>query len=67
VRVSIATNPSGGKLSGKTTVAAVAGVATFLGLKIDKPGIGYTLQASTTSPALTVNSTPFTITAKSKP
>lgn len=67
VRVSIATNPSGGKLSGKTTVAAVAGVATFLDLKIDKPGIGYRLQASTTSPALIVVSAPFTITGKTKP
>src|SRR5512144_2701609 len=59
VRVSIATNPSGGKLSGKTTVAAVAGVATFLDLKIDKAGIGYRLQASTISPALVVVSAPF--------
>jgi hypothetical protein len=67
VKVTIATNPSGGKLSGKTTVAAVAGVATFTGLKIDKPGTGYTLQAATTSPALTVISAPFTITLKPKP
>ena len=67
VRVSIATNPSGGKLSGKTTVAAVAGVATFLDLKVDKPGIGYRLQASTISPALVVVSAPFNITAKPKP
>jgi hypothetical protein len=67
VKVTIATNPSGGKLSGKATVAAVSGVATFVDLKIDKPGIGYTLQAATTSPALVVVSDPFTITAKPKP
>ena len=67
VKVTIATNPSGGKLSGKATAAAVAGVATFTDLKIDKPGAGYTLQATTISPALTVISQPFDITAKPKP
>ena len=46
VTVSIAANPSGGTLSGTKTIAAVAGVATFSDLRIDKSGSGYTLQAS---------------------
>ena len=46
VTVAIGTNPSGGTLSGTTTVAAVNGVATFAGLSIDKAGSGYTLTAA---------------------
>lgn len=46
VTVAIATNPGGGTLSGTTTVAAVAGVASFSTLSIDKSGTGYTLTAS---------------------
>ncbi len=62
VTVAIGTNPSAGILSGTTTVAAVAGVATFSNLSIDKAGIGYTLGA--TSGALTAGtSTAFTISA----
>ena len=64
VKMTIATNPSGGKLTGKTNVAAAGGVAVFTDLKIDKAGIGYTLQASTVSPALSVVSDPFTITPR---
>src|SRR5207248_1552050 len=52
------TNPSIGTLSGTKTVAAVAGVATFSGLSIDKAGTGYTLTAtgagSTTSTAFNI-------------
>ena len=60
VTVAIATNPGGAALSGTTTVDAVAGVATFSDLSLDKSGTGYTLQASSgslatgTSVALTV-------------
>jgi hypothetical protein len=62
--LAIANNPNGGTLSGTTTRDAVAGVATFAGLSINKAGIGYTLQA--TSGALpATNSTAFTITAGS--
>jgi hypothetical protein len=43
VAVSIGTNPSGGTLTGTLTQNAVAGVATFNDLKIDKPGNGYDL------------------------
>src|SRR5437773_1733100 len=56
--VAIGTNPSTGTLSGTKTVAAVAGVATFPGLSIDKVGTGYTLTAtgagSTTSAAFNI-------------
>ena len=45
VTVAIGTDPSNGALSGTATVAAVAGVATFPGLSIDKTGTGYTLTA----------------------
>src|SRR5947207_1406148 len=58
ITVAIGTNPSSGTLSGTKTVAAVAGVATFSGLSIDKAGTGYTLTAtgagSTTSAAFNI-------------
>src|SRR5439155_918889 len=50
VTVAIGTNPAGGTLSGTRTIAAVAGVATFSTLSIDKAGSGYTLAA--TAPGL---------------
>lgn len=46
VTIAIGTNPSGGTLSGTTTVAAVNGVATFNNLSINNAGNGYTLTAS---------------------
>jgi len=62
VTMAIGTNPSSGTLSGTTTVAAVAGVATFSTLQIDKAGTGYTLSA--TSGVLTSStSNTFNITA----
>src|SRR5439155_1302260 len=62
VTIAIATNPSGGTLSGTTTVAAASGVVTFAGLSIDRTGGGYTLAAS--APGLTgAPSAPFDITA----
>jgi uncharacterized MnhB-related membrane protein len=45
VTIEIETNPAGGTLSGTLTVAAVNGVATFANLSIDKPGVGYILNA----------------------
>src|SRR5207245_3259488 len=36
-------NPGGGTLSGTATVAAVAGVASFANLRINRTGTGYTL------------------------
>jgi len=62
VTLAIDGNPAGGTLSGRTTVAASGGLAVFDSLRIDKPGVGYTLTATTTvsgvSPAI---SSPFTI------
>jgi hypothetical protein len=51
-----------GKLSGTTRVNAVAGVATFSDLSIDRPGTGYVLRATTSAPSLAVNSVTFIIT-----
>ena len=62
VSVAIGTNPGGGKLSGTTTRTAVAGVATFSDLKIDKPGTGYVLTATTAGLGGAVSSA-FDITA----
>lgn len=50
VTLAIGTNPGSGTLSGTTTVAAVAGVAAFATLSIDKPGTGYTLTATASGP-----------------
>jgi len=61
VVMTISVNPGGGTLSGTTTVAAVAGVATFSNLHIDKVGTGYRLAA--TSGSLNVISNAFSITA----
>ncbi len=52
ITLAIGTNPSLGVLSGATTQAASAGVATFSNLSINKSGNGYTLNA-TSSPVLT--------------
>jgi len=61
VTMALGSNPSAGTLSGTTSVAAVAGVATFSALKIDKAGTGYTLAASATGPT-GATSAPFDIT-----
>src|SRR5207248_1376928 len=62
ITVAIGTNPSSGTLAGTLTHAAVAGVATFSGLSIDKVGTGYTLTATG---AGSTRSTAFNITAGS--
>ena len=64
IDIQIGTNPSGGVLSGTTTVTAVQGIAAFTDLSIDKAGIGYTLEASSAgrTPA---TSAPFDILAGS--
>ncbi len=60
VTVAIGSNPGSGSLSGTATAHATGGVASFSNLSIDKPGIGYTLTA--TSPGITqATSTDFTI------
>ncbi|HET9707443.1 MAG TPA: hypothetical protein VFP39_03975, partial [Gemmatimonadales bacterium] len=55
VTVAIGTNPAGGNLSGTKTVAAVAGVATFSDLSINRNGTGYTLTAKTSGLAQIVS------------
>jgi len=57
--VALGSNPNAGTLAGTLTHAAVAGVATFAGLNIDKVGTGYTLTA--TGPG-SATSTAFNIT-----
>ncbi len=49
ITVAIGTNPASGVLSGTAQVNAVAGIATFSTLSINKTGTGYTLTASATS------------------
>ncbi|MHB8875916.1 MAG: PKD domain-containing protein [Myxococcaceae bacterium] len=60
ITVAIGTNPGGGTLSGTLTVAAVAGVATFPDLSINKSGTGYTLNA-TSGLLASATSAPFDI------
>ena len=62
VTIAIRINPGGGALSGTTSANAVAGVATFGNLIIDKSGIGYTLEASATG-VITGASNSFTVSA----
>ena len=61
ITIAIGTNPSGGALSGTLTHAAVAGVATFSGVSIDKAGTAYTLTA-TSSGLTSATSTAFNVT-----
>ena len=68
VTVTIGSNPSGGTLSGTTTVSLVSGTATFGDLGIAQVGNGYTLVATATSangvtPTL-ATSAPFDINAQ---
>ena len=62
VTIALSANPSGGTLSGTTTVNAINGVASFANLSIDKAGTGYTLVASAAGLSSST-STAFAITA----
>ena len=46
ITLAIGSNPGSSTLSGTETVNAVSGVASFSGLSVEKPGIGYTLTAT---------------------
>jgi hypothetical protein len=60
VTVAIGSNPGSGTLSGTVMVSASGGIASFSDLKINPPGVGYTLVA--TSPGITsATSAAFTI------
>ncbi len=48
VTMAIGNNAGGGTLSGNTTVAAAAGLATLSNLSLNKAGTGYTLTAAAT-------------------
>jgi hypothetical protein len=62
LRVALAGGPTGGVLSGTTTVSAASGAAPFPGLSVDKAGSGYTLVAVSTDGLLTTaSSSAFTI------
>jgi dUTPase len=63
VTIALATNPGNATLSGSTTVTAIAGVATFPGISLDKPGTGYTLTASAAG-LTAVTSAGFTVLAQ---
>jgi alpha-tubulin suppressor-like RCC1 family protein len=64
ITLAIATDPSGvtAVLSGTKTVAAVAGIAAFSGLSINKAATGFVLSAAATG-LTTANGTAFNITA----
>jgi autotransporter-associated beta strand protein len=63
VTVALGVNPGGGLLAGTLTANAVNGVATFLDLMVTNGGgVGYTLIASSTSPIVSTNSDPFSVT-----
>jgi hypothetical protein len=64
ITIALGANPGPGVLGGTTTVTASGGLATFSNLTISKKGDGYTLQATSSSPALpqpTVVSDPFDV------
>ena len=62
VGVAIGTNPAGAVLSGSLQVGAVAGVATFAALALDRAGTGYTLVASAAG-LTSATSDPFNVIA----
>ena len=62
VTMALTVNPTD-TLSGPKVVNAVAGVASFPGIRVRKTGTGYTLRASTAAPILNVTSSAFTVTA----
>ncbi|MBI2763883.1 MAG: hypothetical protein HYX54_09085 [Chloroflexi bacterium] len=64
VTLALGANPGGGILTctGGLSKVATAGIATFIGCAISKPGVGYTIAA--TAPGLTTaTSAPFTATS----
>ncbi|MDW8172390.1 MAG: hypothetical protein RML73_07880 [Anaerolineae bacterium] len=62
ITLAIGANPGSGTLSGTVTVNAVGGIATFPGISINNPGVGYTLVASAPSSGIpNVTSNAFNI------
>lgn len=56
VTVALASNPTGATLGGTKTVAAIAGLATFSDLTLDRSGKGFTLAATANGLKTTVSS-----------
>ena len=65
ITIALGLNPTGAVLSGTTTATAVAGVATFANLSVDRAG-GYTLVANATG-LTSATSSAFTVTASPPP
>ena len=62
VSVALGANPGGASLGGTTSTAAVAGVASFGNLTVNRPGTGYALVVSS-GVLPSVTSTPFDVVA----
>jgi hypothetical protein len=62
ITLGIETNPGSGVLAGTVTVNAIAGVATFSGISINKIGTGYKLNATSGTLTKAVSAT-FNVTA----
>lgn len=61
ITLSLAADPAGGSLHGTPTAVAIAGVATFSFLSVDRPAAGYTLAANAAS-LVSDTSAAFTVT-----
>jgi len=62
VVITLGGNPTGATLSGTTTTTASGGTATFNNLRINKPGTGYTLTATSPSGLIGASSVSFNVT-----
>ena len=62
VVITLGGNPTGATLSGTTTTTASSGTATFNNLRINKPGTGYTLTATSPSGLIGASSVSFNVT-----
>lgn len=60
IQLALGTNPGGATLAGTVSAAAVAGVAQFPGLSLNRPGSGYTFIA-TAAGMTPVSSEPFSV------
>ena len=63
ITVSLGANPGGGTLSGTRTVTTSGGSGLFFGLRINQPGTGYTLRATSAGLAGGI-SAPFVVLAR---
>jgi hypothetical protein len=63
VSLALDSNPGGATLGGTATVSAVAGVATFAALTVNRPGTGYTLVASSSAGLTSATTGAFDIAA----